>query len=217
MQPIIDVFSEYGPGMVLFVIATVAIYKLFQGSIDGLKKSNEALWQANNRFESEIKDIRSELKERREEAQEEREQTKKYRAELKELGSTVYTLENKIEQQSLLIKQLLENVGELNKEVSLIKEQYSSSVDRIDDIASAIANFTYDLENSGSVDTKIIELFGKILSEHNLELIRLKNLIASMPPTSASVNDSVSSSDKGLDTDQLGKILSFHFSDLKPK
>ncbi|EAR08769.1 hypothetical protein [Reinekea blandensis] len=191
MQPIIDVLTAYGPGVVLFVIASVGIYKVFQGSIDGLKKSNEALGQTNSRFESEIKDIRAELKERREEAQEEREQSKKYRAEVKELGSAVSSLENQLEKQSSLIKKLLENVAELSKEVSSIKEQHSSSVDRIDDIASSIANFTHHLEHSSSVNPEVIEFFEEKLNEHNLELVRLKDMVEGMSPTAVSIHDAV--------------------------
>jgi chromosome segregation ATPase len=180
MQAIIDALSIYGPGIVMFAISSVAIYVLFQGSIDSLKKSSEALGKVNSRFESEIKILRAELKERREEAQEEREQSKKYQAEVKELGETVSSLENQLKEQNSLIKQLLENVAKLSKEMSSIKEQHSAAVDRIDDIASSIANFAHHLERSNSVDSEVIELLEEQLNAHNLELIRLKEMFEKM-------------------------------------
>ena len=207
MQAIIDIAKIYGPGFVLFVVATFVIYKMLQGSIDGLKKSNEALSALNGRFSDEIKEIRSELRERREEAKEEREQSKKDRESLKQMENTVNSLRAEITKQGALIKEILSRVANLTSELLNVKEQHNQAFARIDDISSSLAEFTHQLERNSSIDPAVLDLLAEKLEEHNLELIRLKQIVRKIAPRSMDVHSAISSVLKNDDDSVSAKDL----------
>lgn len=181
---LITIAETFGPSVLVVAIASLALWGIFRSFIksQGTQISN---------LSNDNKEIRAELKERREEASEERQRSKEYRQRLELLTAEVETLQKSLTEERDRTTKLLKRIGSLSEQVTKIKSEHTSAIERIDGLASSIAEFTHYLEHSKSIDPNIIRRFEKTLNDHGQELVRLKEIVQRLHPSSEKVHKTV--------------------------
>lgn len=181
---LINLAETFGPSVFIFAIASLALWRVF---VSFVKSQGDQISNLSN----DNKEIRAELKERREEASEERQRSKEYRQQIESLTDQVETLKKSSTEQRARVNEMVKKVGGLSEQITNIKSEHASAIERMDGLASSIAEFTHYLEQSKSSDPNIIKRFEKALNDHGQELVRLKEIVGRLHPSSEAVHEAV--------------------------